>query len=245
MMINMEHVQKHFLLNGQRILVLEDITLQVKEGEFVALLGPSGCGKSTLLSLLAGYFPPDKGSIKLTGRLGYMPQRDMLLPWLTIVENACLPVAVNPKADLAAARDKVAGLLPLFGLTGFGGSLPGQLSGGMKQRAALLRTYMMGGDFWLLDEPFGSLDTLTKESLQEWFINLHREIKSGLLFVTHDITEAINLAKRIYALSPRPGRIIGEWQVEEEISLKGRIGLKKEILAVLGGQNNKIRQIAH
>jgi ABC-type nitrate/sulfonate/bicarbonate transport system ATPase subunit len=233
MSIRIEQVKKYFMLNGRRILALDDVSLTVREGEFVALLGPSGCGKSTLLSLLAGYFPPDAGRITLTGRIGYMPQRDMLLPWLSVVENACLPVAVQRKAALLAARTEVRGLLPLFGLEGFGDILPGQLSGGMRQRTALLRTYMAGGDFWLLDEPFGNLDALTKESLQEWFTELRREIKTGVLFVTHDITEAIQLAERIYALSPRPGRIIGEWQVEEDFSADRRTRLRQEILQAL------------
>jgi len=232
--MRIEHVQKHFLLNGRLIRVLDDVSLTVGEGEFVALLGPSGCGKSTLLSLLAGYFPPDAGLITLTGRLSYMPQRDMLLPWLTVVENACLPVAVRRRDALPAARKEARSLLPLFRLEGFGDALPGQLSGGMRQRAALLRAYMAGGDFWLLDEPFGNLDALTKESLQEWFVELRREIKTGVLFVTHDIAEAIKLAQRIYALSTRPGRVIGEWRVEAELSLDKRALLKQEILAVLG-----------
>jgi ABC-type nitrate/sulfonate/bicarbonate transport system ATPase subunit len=234
MNISIEHVQKHFLLNGRRIRVLDDISLQVGEGEFVALLGPSGCGKSTLLSLLAGYFPPDEGVIKSSGRLGYMPQRDMLLPWLSVVENACLPVAIRQAAALPAARGQVRELLPLFGLAGFGDSLPGQLSGGMRQRAALLRTYMAGGDFWLLDEPFGNLDALTKEALQEWFVELRREITTGVLFVTHDIAEAVKLSQRIYAFSPLPGRIIGEWRVESGLCPDGRAQLKQEILAALG-----------
>ena len=232
--IKFEHVKKHFALNGSRITVLEDITLTVGEGEFVSLLGPSGCGKSTLLSLLAGYFSPDEGVISCTGSLGYMPQRDMLLPWLSVVENACLPVAVRQSAALPAARDKVSALLPLFGLEGFGLSLPGQLSGGMRQRASLLRTYMTGGDFWLLDEPFGSLDALTRETLQEWFRELRREIKTGVLFVTHDIGEAIKLSQRIYSLSPRPGRISGEWTVAADLTLKEREQLKQEILSALG-----------
>jgi len=261
-MMHIERVKKYFRLNGRRILVLDDVTLTVGEGETVALLGPSGCGKSTLLSLLAGYFPPDEGIIELRGRLvphgqttqiknknslktqdsklktglrsrplGYMPQRDMLLPWRSVVENACLPVAVRQPAALPAARAEVRILLPLFGLEGFGDSLPGQLSGGMRQRAALLRTYMAGGDLWLLDEPFGSLDALTKEALQEWFMELRQEIKTSVLFVTHDIAEAVKLAGRIYALSPRPGRVTGEWQVERGLSPQEREQLKQEIQA--------------
>ena len=235
MIIRIEQVKKHFALNGRRILVLGDVSLTVGEGEFVALLGPSGCGKSTILSMLAGYFPPDAGVIESTGRLGYMPQRDMLLPWLTVIENACLPVAVRQASLLPAARKEVRDLLPLFGLESFGESLPGQLSGGMRQRAALLRTYMVGGDFWLLDEPFGNLDTLTKEALQEWFMELRREIKTGVLFVTHDIAEAVKLSQRIYALSPRPGHMIGEWTVAAGLSPYEREQLKQEILAALGG----------
>lgn len=235
MIIRIEQVKKYFSLNGRRILVLDDVSLTVGEGEFVALLGPSGCGKSTILSMLVGYFPPDEGKVVLTGRPIYMPQRDMLLPWLTIVENACLPVAARQVASLPIARAEVRRLLPLFGLEGFGDSLPGQLSGGMRQRAALLRTYMAGGDFWLLDEPFGNLDALTKETLQEWFMELRRKIKTGVLFVTHDIGEAIKLAQRIYALSSRPGRVNGEWMVKAGLSPDEREQLKQEIFAALGG----------
>ncbi|MCL1817030.1 MAG: ABC transporter ATP-binding protein [Clostridiales bacterium] len=245
MIMHIERVRKYFSLNKKRILVLDDVSLTVGEGEFVALLGPSGCGKSTLLSLLAGYFPPDKGKIALTGSIGYMPQRDMLLPWLTIIENACLPKVVRQskagrvlpaKEYMPTARAEVRRLLSLFGLEGFGDSLPGQLSGGMRQRAALLRTYMAGGDFWLLDEPFGNLDALTREDLQEWLIALRREIKTGVLFVTHDISEAIKLSERIYTLSPRPGRISGEWTVAANSSVAKREQLKQEILMALKGR---------
>ncbi|MCL1976357.1 MAG: ATP-binding cassette domain-containing protein [Firmicutes bacterium] len=233
MIIRVERIKKNFSLNGQRILVLDDVSINIEEGEFVALLGPSGCGKSTLLSLLAGYFLPDEGEITINGSLSYMPQRDMLLPWLNVIENACLPAAIRHSMAETSARAEVKRLLPLFGLNNFGDSLPDQLSGGMRQRAALLRTYMAGGDFWLLDEPFGSLDALTREDLQEWFMDLQQEIKCGVLFVTHDINEALKLSSHIYALSPRPGRISGEWVAKAGFSLAKRELLKKEILMAL------------
>ena len=213
-MIICRRVNKEFRLNRRPIRVLDDVSLQVAAGESVALIGPSGCGKSTLLGLIAGFFPADGGEGKVEGRVSLMMQQDMLLPHRSVLDNACLPVEVRDKKRLPAARAEAASLLPLFGLDGFGESYPDQLSGGMRQRAALLRTVMDGGDFWLLDEPFGKLDALTKEELQEWLFGIKSRFKPGVLLVTHDINEALVLADRIYVMSERPGRIKAELMVE-------------------------------
>lgn len=228
MSISVAHVYKRFRLNGEPISVLEDISLRLAKGESAALLGPSGCGKSTLLSLIAGFFPPDAGSVAAEGRVSLAIQNDMLLPHRRVIDNVCLPAEVRDRAALPAARERARALLPRFGLEGFGESFPAQLSGGMRQRAALLRTVMDGGDFWLLDEPFARLDALTKEELQEWLFGLTNDYRPGLLLVTHDIEEALRLCDKIYLLTPRPGKIFAELPVEK---------------AALAGQKQRIRRL--
>ncbi|MEG1500643.1 MAG: ABC transporter ATP-binding protein [Clostridiales bacterium] len=209
----MENTDKYFILNGEQIKVLSNISLHVEKGERIAVLGPSGCGKSTILGLLAGFYKADKGNIHVEGKVSLMPQQDMLLPWRKILDNALLPLELRGEKS-SLAYQKASELLPLFGLEGFGESYPNQLSGGMRQRASLLRTYLNGGDFWLLDEPFGKLDTLTKEELQLWLLDVWQTSQPGMVFVTHDIEEAIHLAHRIYLLSPRPGTIIHQFTVD-------------------------------
>lgn len=214
-LISVKQVSKRFRLNGRPISVLEDISLTLGRNESAALLGPSGCGKSTLLSLIAGFFPPDRGEIAVSGRVSITGQQDLLLPHRSLLDNVCLPAEVRGRAGLPAARERAQSLLPRFGLAGFGNSYPAQLSGGMRQRASLLRTVMDGGDFWLLDEPFARLDALTKEELQEWLFGLARDYCPGLLLVTHDIEEALRLCDKIYLLTPRPGKIFAEIAVEK------------------------------
>ena len=215
-MITCRKINKQFRLNSRPIPVLDSVSIEVAAGESVALIGPSGCGKSTLLGLIAGFYPADSGTLSVTGRVSLMMQQDMLLPHRSVLDNACLPVEVRDKKRLPAARAEARALLPLFGLEGFGDSYPSQLSGGMRQRAALLRTVMDGGDFWLLDEPFGKLDALTKEELQEWLFGIKSRFNPGVLLVTHDISEALSLADRISVMSERPGRIKAELEVARE-----------------------------
>lgn len=210
MQIKVSGVEKYFRLNNHRIKVVDGVSFTVTHGCCTALLGPSGCGKSTILSMIAGFYPPDKGEITADGRVGVCLQRDMLLPWRDILANVCLPVEIRDKTALASAREKALAYLPLFGLEGFAHSYPAQLSGGMSQRAALLRTLMAGGDFWLLDEPFAKLDALTKEDLQLWLAGIIRQFSPGVLLITHDIDEALLLADTICLLSPRPSSVITE-----------------------------------
>ena len=231
MEIMISQVYKSFRLDGEKIPVLDGISLTVPHGQCVALLGPSGCGKSTLLSIIADFYPPDSGSIEKQGKVSLCMQKDMLLPWRDLLSNVCLPVEVNDKRNLAEARKKALGYLPLFGLEGFAHSYPSQLSGGMSQRAALLRTLMAGGDFWLLDEPFAKLDALTRAEMQNWLLSIIGQFKPGVLLITHDIDEAIKVADQIYLLSPRPARVIADFTVpEDELA---RVKLKKEIFNCL------------
>ncbi|MBT0959077.1 ABC transporter ATP-binding protein [Alphaproteobacteria bacterium KMM 3653] len=200
--------------------VLEKISMRVEEGEFVSILGPSGAGKSTLFRLLTGGLPLQGGRISFGGEplaarkngFAFMPQRDALMPWRRIIDNLTLGLEVQGTRR-REARAKVMPLLADFGLEGFADHYPAQLSGGMRQRAALLRTVVLGRPMQLLDEPFGALDALTRIQMQRWFEARWQKARWTSLLVTHDIREAVALSDRIYVLSPRPARVIAEFAV--------------------------------
>lgn len=197
-----------------KLFTLDDISLTVDCQEFVVILGPSGCGKSTLLNIISGLITPDKGRIELggedwtgrTGRISYMQQKDLLLPHKNIINNVCIPLLIKgmPKKD---AHQYALKYLQDFGLNGFENYYPQQLSGGMRQRAALLRTYLFTSDIMLLDEPFAGLDAITRRKMQLWLKELCNNYQPSVLFVTHDIDEALLLADAIYVLSPRPAKV--------------------------------------
>jgi ABC-type nitrate/sulfonate/bicarbonate transport system ATPase subunit len=190
---------------------LRGVSLRVAPGEIVALAGPSGCGKSTLLELVCGLQAPDSGSVR-AGPAALMPQRDALLPWLSALDNAALALRVAG-AGKAAARARAHGHFAAFGLEGFERARPAELSGGMRQRVAFLRTLLAGRPVLCLDEPFGALDALTRLQMQRWLAGaLEREPRTVLL-VTHDVEEAVLLADRVVLLSPRPGRVVEELDV--------------------------------
>lgn len=220
--LELRGITKRFRVDGRLVVALDDVSLSLREGEFATLVGPSGCGKSTLLNIACGLLQPDRGEILLDGepaperlgRLAYMPQRDLLLPWRTVLENVVLGPEVAGQ-DLQAAREEAMALMPLFGLQGFEHALPATLSGGMRQRAALLRTFLCHREVMLLDEPFGALDALTRAQLQEWLLRVWARFRKTILFVTHDVEEAVFLADRVFVMTPRPGRI----QMEVEVPL--------------------------
>ncbi len=208
--------------DGEALLpVLAGVSLRLETGEFAALLGPSGSGKSTLLKVAAGLIRPDQGRVILNGKdstgrvqkVGYMPQQDLLFPWKTLLQNAALPL-LAAGVNKNEAFDRVRELLPVFGLEGFEHYYPFRLSGGMRQRAALLRTVLIESSLLLLDEPFASLDAITREKLQEWLLSVLERFNRSVLFVTHSIDEAIYLSDRVYMFSERPGTIVLEQQVE-------------------------------
>jgi ABC-type nitrate/sulfonate/bicarbonate transport system ATPase subunit len=194
---------------------LADVSIELAEGEFVSIVGPSGCGKSTLLAILAGLVEPTEGRISLDGhepaggllgRIGHMPQRDLLMEWRTTLENATLGLELAG-VGRAAARERALAEVGRFGLAGFEDRRPSALSGGMRQRAALLRTFLAGRDVLLLDEPFGALDALTREAMREWLLGVWEADRKTILLVTHDVEEAVFLSDRVYVMSGRPGRV--------------------------------------
>lgn len=208
---------------GDGLGVLSSINLMVERSEFVSLLGPSGCGKSTLLKLIAGLDMDYDGSILLEGNdikkarvpVCYMLQRDCLIPWRTMLSNILLPIEIR-KGDMNRAKEEIKPLIEEFGLVGFENYKPSQLSGGMRQRAAILRTYLMDGEIMLLDEPFGSLDEINRMQIQDWLTSLWGNHRKTVLFVTHDIDEAIYLSDRVIIMSNIPGTISGEIVVDFE-----------------------------
>jgi ABC-type nitrate/sulfonate/bicarbonate transport system ATPase subunit len=194
--------------------VLEDISLFADERELVSILGPSGCGKSTLFNIISGIIKPDAGTVLIDGedhtgkpgRVSYMHQKDLLFPWRTIMDNVILPLVIRGEG-VEKARVQAGKYFPVFGLEGFRDRYPSQLSGGMRQRAALLRTYMFKSDIMLLDEPFGGLDAITRRKMQEWMLQVLERLGSTILFITHDIDEAIFLSDRIYLFTERPASV--------------------------------------
>ena len=201
--------------------VIKDINLTLNKGEIVSLLGASGCGKTTFFNAVAGLYKVDEGRIFLdgeditgkTGKVSYMLQKDLLLPHYTIIDNVSLPLVMKGEKK-KFARKKAKEYFELFGLKGCEKKYPCELSGGMRQRAALMRTYLTGNDVVLLDEPFSALDTITKSAMHSWYLDIMKEIGLSTVFVTHDIDEAILLSDRIYILSGVPGKITEEIKVD-------------------------------
>lgn len=207
-------VEKRFYVNGAWNTAVESIELSVAQGQVVTLVGPSGCGKSTLLNMAAGMFPPSAGRVLYRGedvvslntRVGYMTQQDHLLPWRTVFSNIALPLEI--KGLSSAARDqRVRELIQLVGLEGFERYYPSQVSGGMKKRCALARLLAYDPEMLLMDEPFGALDAQMRLSLQVELLRISRQLGKTVLFVTHDLDEAIALAQRCVVFQGRPGRI--------------------------------------
>lgn len=193
---------------------LSDISFQAEEGEFLAVVGPSGCGKSTLLSILCGLLVPENGSVLIDGepvrgsspRIGYMLQRDHLFEWRDVFSNACLGLEIRGQMD-RKHREKVERLLEAYGLFPFKNKRPSELSGGMRQRAALIRTLALDPDILLLDEPFSALDYQTRLAVCDDISSIIRENKKTAILITHDLAEAVSTADRILILTRRPGRI--------------------------------------
>ncbi len=210
----------HHDFDGTRVLWIDHLV--VADGEFVSIVGPSGCGKSTLLRIVAGVVEPTAGSVRLDGRglpaepghAGFMPQHDRLFPWRTVRDNAVLAADVGG-LDRARSRSRADALFERFGLAGYEEAWPRELSGGMRQRLALLRTFLTDRDLLLLDEPFGALDAITRRRMHGWLQEVLAVDARTIVFVTHDVEEALVLSDRVLVLSARPGRIIGEVAVPD------------------------------
>lgn len=231
--LKVSNVTKSF--DGKKI--IENISIEIHEKELVSLLGVSGGGKTTLFNVISGLIPPDSGSVLLDGEditskpgnVSYMLQKDLLLPYRTVEDNVALPLLIRGEKK-KTAREKVQPYFAEFGLEGTQKKYPAQLSGGMRQRAALLRTYMFSDRLALLDEPFSALDTLTKSAMHRWYLNVMEQIHLSTVFITHDIDEAILLSDRIYILGGTPGRIVDEIRIAEAKPRREDFNLTDEFL---------------
>ena len=207
--------------DGSRMTALRDMSLSVEQGELVALVGPSGCGKSTALNVLAGQVRPVSGQVRLAGEpvkgvspsVGYISQADTLLPWRTVLDNVALAMELRG-VEKRERREAARGLMARMGLSGFEDNYPRELSGGMKKRAAIARVLAVDPAILMMDEPFGPLDALTKEKLQDEILALWESTGCTILYVTHDLTEAITLADRVVLMSARPGRVVREYPID-------------------------------
>lgn len=203
--------------------LFENLDFSIKEGEFVSLLGPSGCGKSTILKLLTGVIQAETGRITVDGRpvtglsehFAYMPQNDLLFPWKTILDNVCLYGQIH--GSMEEMRREASKNFPAFGLEGYETKYPSSLSGGMRQRAAFLRTALCKADILLLDEPFGALDVITRGDMQDWLISMRARLNRTVLLVTHDMDEALYLSDRILILNQAPAHITCEIEIPDRV----------------------------
>ena len=239
---------KNITVNFEEKSVIEDVTVTLNEGELVSILGVSGVGKTTLFNVIAGLINPCIGTVELdgeniigkSGKISYMLQKDLLFPFKTILDNVSLPLILKGE-NKKKAREIAGKYFSQFGLEGMENKYPKELSGGMRQRAAFLRTYMFSSEIALLDEPFSALDTITKQKIHTWYLDVVKKLNISILFITHDIDEAILISDRIYIISGKPGKKVNEIEVKinknisnEEVSMtQDFLNYKKEIMKFL------------
>jgi ABC-type nitrate/sulfonate/bicarbonate transport system ATPase subunit len=244
----LENLSMTFDSAGLSFKALAATDLAIGEGRFVSLIGPSGCGKSTIFNIVAGLLSPTEGRVLIDGedatgtigRVGYMLQKDLLLPWRTVLDNVILGMEIRG-VPTKEARERARPYLTRYGLGGFENRYPSALSGGMRQRAALLRTLLIDSDLILLDEPFGALDAQTKLHMQEWLLQLWEDFGKTVVFVTHDVEEAVFLSDEICVMAARPGRVIERMTIDlprprprSLVTTPGFVALKQHCLALLG-----------
>jgi NitT/TauT family transport system ATP-binding protein len=213
-LLSVQNIRRDFNVRGKNVLALDALSLGLDQGEFVTVVGPSGCGKSTLLNLVVGLLPPSAGQILFRGRavnginpeIGYVTQKDNLLPWRSLIENVELSLEIRG-IEKSERRRRAEELIERVGLKGFEDHYPHELSGGMRQRANIIRTLIYDPELILMDEPFGPLDAQTRIVLQEQLLKLWLASKKTILFITHDLVEAITLADRVIVMTARPGRV--------------------------------------
>lgn len=241
---NMKLIADNITKSYNHEILIQRVNINLDEGEIVGLLGVSGVGKTTMFNILSGLISPDSGKVifenkNVTGRPGivsYMLQKDQLFEFKTIIDNVSLPLIIKGMKK-KEARNLAQSYFERFGILGYENSYPKELSGGMRQRAALLRTYLFSNEVMLLDEPFSALDIVTKTKMYSWFLDINKEVKVSTIFITHDIDEAIILSDRIYVMSGRPGKIVKEINLLDkpdnviDFTLEQKfINYKKEIL---------------
>lgn len=252
--IELRDVRKAFDLGADGLRqVVENIAFSAKPGEFVSIIGPSGCGKSTLFNIMAGLEAPSSGKVFVDGKdatgqcspFAYMPQKDLLFPWRSVLDNTILGLEMGGMKK-KEAREKAAALFPQFGLSGFEHNLPFELSGGMRQRAAFLRTVVLGREILLLDEPFGALDSLTRIEMQNWLLDVWSRHTWTAVMITHDIREAIYLSDRVVVLSARPTSVRLELETQlprprtiDVASLPEFVQLEEVLLKTLHEESRK------
>lgn len=245
--LKVEGVSKQFGAGETAVAALDHVSFTLNKGRFLSILGPSGCGKTTLFNIIAGLIEPDAGSVTLAGeslvlhpgKTGYMLQKDLLLPWRTVADNITLPGTLHGQRRSAALK-AAAPDVRACGLDGMLRRRPDELSGGQRQRAALVRTFQTGKDLLLLDEPYGALDAITRLHLQELLMQLCLEKHKTVLFVTHDVDEALLLSDEILVMGCNPGRIIAHHRLPQEkprsmktLALPAMVTMKADILALL------------
>ncbi len=237
--LRLDQVSMTFKAANGTFEALAPVTLAIEQGRFVSLIGPSGCGKSTIFNTVAGLLTPTGGRVLIDGvdatgtigRVGYMLQKDLLLPWRTVLDNVILGMEIRG-VPLRAARERALPLIRRYGLAGFERLYPSALSGGMRQRAALLRTLLCDTEIVLLDEPFGALDAQTKLQMQEWLLGLWADFGKTVVFVTHDVEEAIYLSDEIHVMATRPGRIVETIAVPLPRPRRRGVTLSPDFLAI-------------
>jgi len=240
-LIEIQGISKSFHGAGGVLNTLQDINMSIGRGEFVSIIGPSGCGKSTLLNIICGLILPDSGKVVIEGRdvtgkrgvVSYMPQKDLLFPWRTVIDNVILGSIIEG-SSVAETRERALELFGVFGLEGFEDCYPATLSGGMRQRAALMRTVLCEKPIMLLDESFGGLDAMTRRKMQVWLLSIWECFERSVLFITHDIEEAVFLSDRIYVLTERPANVGFEVIVDlprpRNVTSTEFIEIKKQLL---------------
>jgi ABC-type nitrate/sulfonate/bicarbonate transport system ATPase subunit len=256
--LRIDNVSKTFGTAGGAFTALSPVTLDIPAGRFVSLIGPSGCGKSTLFHIIAGLQEPTTGRVLIDGadatgtigQVGYMLQKDLLLPWRTVLDNIVLGMEIQ-RLPLPKARKRALPLMRRYGLGGFENRYPDALSGGMRQRAALLRTLLLDTDVVLLDEPFGALDAQTKQQMQEWLLKLWADFGKTVVFITHDVDEAIFLSDDVHVMGTRPGRIVESIDVDlprprlrTSSTTPGFIAIKERCLALLAAGHTELEALA-
>ena len=245
-MLTFDHVS--FQYDVEDFSIIDDLSFRVEKGEFVSVIGTSGCGKSTIFRLVNHLLMPKSGNILVNGRnirdqknyCGYMPQHDLLFPWRSVADNVRLPLEIRGGMSKAEMNDQVNATLEKVGLGGWGEKSPGELSGGMRQRAAFARTVLTGSDLLLLDEPFSALDYLTRLSMREWLLEQWEQEQKTVLFITHDVEEALFLSSRILVVESSPITHLksvpvpaGYPRTRDSLRLPAMLELKEQLIGLL------------